>query len=305
MYKFISCLIFFLFVACSPEKPAQSVSQGSSGSGVDTPGTQLTTPSGKEMYVLELVPKEVDRTGTLDAVAHGFSPSEIQWLVNGRYVSSAIPLYLKGMDAKKGDTLQARTTFQSKEIVSDRVTIKNAPPKILRVKFMPEVFKPGDLLYIEVEAEDADKDEVTITYEWSINGVPAGTDKKIGGPIKRGDKVVIKITTFDKESYGTPVVMTREIRNLPPMIVEDRNFSVKGNLFAYQVKAADPDGDTLVYTLKSAPQGMTMDSANGLIAWQVPAKFTEKAPVTVTVSDGHGGEATYSFVVDIKEVRQK
>ena len=88
---------------------------------------------------------------------------------------------------------------------------------------MPETFKAGDTLYVDVVGSDIDGDEVTILYEWTKNGEPAGTEKQIGVPIKRGDKISIKITPFDGETYGQPVVLRREIGNLPPVIIEDKS----------------------------------------------------------------------------------
>jgi len=42
-------------------------------------------------------------------------------------------------------------------------------------------------------------------------------------------------------------------------------------------------------------------SKTGLITWIVPSRFSGKVPVSITVSDGKGGVASYSFDVMIKE----
>jgi hypothetical protein len=65
------------------------------------------------------------------------------------------------------------------------------------------------------------------------------------------------------------------------------------------LKATDPDGDTLTYALKSAPAGMTINPSTGLIKWNVLPEFIGKAPITVSVKDGHGGEVMQSFTIDI------
>ena len=285
MYKCISCIILCFFVACSQEKPAQTVSQ---------------LPSVKGTYVLEITPKEVDRTGTLFAVAQGFSLSDarIEWLVNGKPVSGAQTSQFKVINTKKGDIVRGRAILRGKEIQSDSIRIKNAAPEISKVAIMPEIFKPGDTLSVEVSGSDIDGDDVSSFYEWIKNGEPAGTEKKIAGTLRRGDKVSVKITPFDGEVYGSPVILKREIRNLPPMISEDRKFIVKGDLYTYQVKAVDPDGDTLSYALKSAPQGMAIDQATGLIRWNIPASFEGKVSFAVSVSDGNGGEAKQDLVFE-------
>ena len=182
--------------------------------------------------------------------------------------------------------------------------VKNTPPELTRIKIMPETFKAGDTLYVDVIGSDMDGDEVTILYEWTKNGEPAGTEKHIGAPLKRGDKLSIKLTPFDGESYGQPVILFREIGNMPPMIVEDKN-SLKpgfdGKTFSCRVKAIDPDNDTLTYSLKTAPARMNIEKTTGLIKWEVPQDFKGKAEIAVIVSDNHGGEALQSFVFEIKE----
>ncbi|GAB4406303.1 MAG: hypothetical protein OHK0032_01200 [Thermodesulfovibrionales bacterium] len=42
-----------------------------------------------------------------------------------------------------------------------------------------------------------------------------------------------------------------------------------------------------------------MIDSTGLIKWKVPSDFKGKATVTVSVTDGHGGEALYNFEVTI------
>lgn len=177
-------------------------------------------------------------------------------------------------------------------------TTDNHPPELSRVKLMPEVFKPDDRLYIEAEGSDIDGNEVTIIYEWTLNGEPAGNSREIDAQIKRGDRISVKITPYDGELYGSPVTLKREIDNMPPVITEDNLLIFDGKTCTYQIKASDPDGDDLIYSLKTAPEGMTVDSS-GLMTWDVPPDFKGKEPVAVSVLDGNGGEAVLNFNVNI------
>lgn len=183
---------------------------------------------------------------------------------------------------------------KERTIPSDR----NSPPQIKSVRLLPEVFKPDDSLYIEAEATDPDGDEVTISYEWYKNGELVSTEKQLNSPIKRGDKLLIKIKPFDGKDYGKVVTLKREILNTPPVIQDHKDYHFDEKTFSYQVKAFDPDGDPLTYSLKTSPEGMTIDNT-GLIKWNVPPQFKGKIPITVSVTDGHGGEAIQSFELDI------
>lgn len=194
---------------------------------------------------------------------------------------------------------QATATDKEKEVSSVMAASKNTPPEISRLKFMPEVFKPGDSLYLEAEAKDADGDPVSILYEWAKNNEPAGNTEKLAAHIKRGDRISVKVTPFDGKDHGRPVVLQREIRNMPPAITEEKQHSLENDLFTYQVRASDPDGDSLAYSIKTGPPGLSIDTKTGLVRWKVPPDFKGNAPFTVSVSDGHSGDATLSLSISI------
>jgi len=305
MNKFLYFILLLLLFSCSSEKPAEVGSQkpseaGGSGRGSETSQTHVSTTVSS--YSLQIVPVNATCNSAIYLVAQGFKPSDakIEWLVNNESISNPTASQFNAAETKKGDKVQAKATIQGKELLSNTIQIKNSPPVISKVKILPEVFKPGDTLSLEVSTSDVDGDEVTVSYEWTKNGEPAGNSKRIEAPLKRGDKVSVKITPFDGEAYGRSGFLDREIINLPPMIIEDKKFNFDGKIYTYQIKATDPDGDTLTYSLKSAPAGMTIDPSKGLIKWNVPPEFTGKTPITVSVTDGHGGESLQSLILEIR-----
>ena len=99
-------------------------------------------------------------------------------MVNDRKLNTPAVTQLNAAEIKKGDTVQAKATIEGKEILSNTIQIGNSPPEISKVKILPEVFKPGDTLSVEAAASDIDGDEVTISYEWTKNGEPAGNSKQ-------------------------------------------------------------------------------------------------------------------------------
>jgi len=295
MYKYLWYIALLLIVSCSSEKPA--------GVGGQRPSEVGKSSSGAP-YLLEIIPIDVTRNSTLFLTSKGFnlSDAKVEWLVNGSSVISPSSEQFKLSDTtKKGDKVQVKAIIQEKEIFSNTIPIKNAPPEISKVKFVPEVFKPGDILGVDVTGKDIDDDKVTFIYEWTKNKVPAGSDKQIGAPIKRGDKISVRITPFDSEAYGKPITLEREIKNISPIINEHTNFKFDGKTYTYQVNASDPDEDTLTYSLKSAPAGMTIDPKTGAIQWNVPPDVKGKTTFIVSVTDGNGGEATQSLTFEIKQ----
>lgn len=304
MNRFLCFISVFLLLSCSSEKPSQLDAQKPSET-VGRNGVQESSkqpvPLGGEPYSMEIVPSDANRNSTLSLRPKGFnlSDAKIEWLVNGKATSSPVPSQFRPKEAKKGDKVQARAILQDREVFSNIIQIKNNPPVLIKVKVMPEAFKPGDTLYVDVSGSDIDGDEVKILYEWTKNGMPAGNDKRIDGQIKRGDKVSVKITPFDGEVNGRTIILHREIGNLPPMIIENKEFNFDGKVYTYQIKAEDPDGDSLSFSLKSSPSGMVIDPTTGLIHWNVPSGFRGKSIITVSVTDGHGGESVQSLTFEI------
>ncbi|MFZ1829048.1 MAG: Ig domain-containing protein, partial [Candidatus Competibacteraceae bacterium] len=71
-----------------------------------------------------------------------------------------------------------------------------------------------------------------------------------------------------------------------------------GQPYRYDVNATDADGDTLTYALNAAPASMSINSSSGLIAWTPTA--AGEVTVRVEVNDGHGGQATQSFSLQVQ-----
>jgi hypothetical protein len=180
------------------------------------------------------------------------------------------------------------------------VQIRNASPEITRVRLLPEVFKPGDTLSIEVEGTDPDGDPVIILYEWIRNGSPAGKGSAIESPVRRGDDITITVIPHDGETFGSPVVIVRNIQNVPPIFVEHKNFNFAGTIWSYQARAVDPDDDTVRFSLDSAPEGMKINSLTGEMIWDVPFAFKGAQDVTIAADDGHGGTSRYSLTINIQ-----
>jgi hypothetical protein len=179
----------------------------------------------------------------------------------------------------------------------------NHPPTIDKARLQLESFNNRDIIKVVAGGTDKDNDAVTFEYEWFRNGEPAGNGDTLS-EFKRGDKIVAKVTPFDGKDYGTPKSLSLEINNSTPKITGYKEVKFDGNNYTGQIIASDPDGDTLAYSLKSAPSGMTIDLSKGLIKWNVPPSFKGEASFVVSVSDGHGGEVSKDLVIKV-EPQQK
>lgn len=69
--------------------------------------------------------------------------------------------------------------------------------------------------------------------------------------------------------------------------------------YIYQVQAVDADNEPLVYSLQTAPQGMQINSATGLITWNPGLGQVGVHNVVVKVTDQRGAFDTQSFTVTV------
>jgi hypothetical protein len=292
-------LLLFMVGACSADKPSAPPVQKPIADG--SPVAAQPGPVASGPFSLALSPREPNRGTVLGITAEGFdiTRANVQWLLNGSPVSTDVATQFNGSQAPKGSTVQAIAVFQGREVRSNTVEIRNTPPKLTKVKLMPETFKPGDVLMVEAEAADIDEDGVTILFAWTRNGAPAGSAARITGPVKRGDSVTVSVTPYDGQSYGATVVLNQDIRNFPPSFVEHSNYSFTDNRYSYQAQAVDPDGDAIVYSLMDPAEGMTMDRSTGELVWKVPPDFKGERSVTLLADDGHGGTAQYTVSISI------
>lgn len=74
--------------------------------------------------------------------------------------------------------------------------------------------------------------------------------------------------------------------NQPPIITSDPvETATVGVDYTYHVKATDPDGDTLTYSLTVSPKDMTIKPTTGIINWDPQIKDVGYHEVTVVISD--------------------
>ncbi len=88
--------------------------------------------------------------------------------------------------------------------------------------------------------------------------------------------------------------------NRPPASTTDPGIeSVVGRTYIYDAHAADPDGDTLTFSLLTAPGAMTVDAATGRVTWDPATGDLGNQDVTLRVEDGRGGAAEQHYVLAV------
>lgn len=78
--------------------------------------------------------------------------------------------------------------------------------------------------------------------------------------------------------------------------------ATQNQLYQYAVTATDPNGDTLSFSLTTAPTGMSIDTTTGLIAWTPNNAQVGANNVVIRVADTGGLYATQSFSIAVANV---
>lgn len=167
-------------------------------------------------------------------------------------------------------------------------TPKNKLPEITTIRLKPRLVYPGTKVKAEPEARDEDGDTVSYYYEWKRNDdfLAGEMLDEIGTTgFKKGDFITVTVTPHDGKEKGKPRrSLPLIVANRPPEITSSAPSELSNGIYKYEVKAADPDGDKLSFSIEGAPSGMTIDSATGTIQWDVPQPGTYS--IKIEASDG-------------------
>ncbi len=168
--------------------------------------------------------------------------------------------------------------------------------------------RENEQLTITASATDPDNEALTYT----VAGLPSFgsfTDNRDGtatiilapgfeaaGPYT----VTLTVTDISDGSTSADLAVTVTNVNRPPMILSQPVVSATGgDSYTYPVIAEDPDTDPLQFTLTAAPFGMQVGESTGQITWIPGRTQVGQQNVSVTVSDGQGGDAAQTFSIEV------
>jgi hypothetical protein len=266
---------------------------------------------------VSLLPEKPNKESELSLVVQSQDPDGdpityyYQWLRNDEEIIGESKNSLKSGSFKKGDMIRVKVTpFDGKAegvpFLSAPVRILNSPPVIQEVWIEPKIAYATDRLKVNVKSFDRDGDFIYCTYQWEKNGAVLSEEKGEyleRGRFKKGDSILVTVIPDDREVQG-PLKKSEAIiiSNSPPLIVSSPAVTVEGSSYLYQVRASDPDDDTITFTLKSAPKGMEIDRNTGLIRWEIPKEDKGNHFVEIEASDDVGAKSIqrYTLGIDFK-----
>ena len=164
---------------------------------------------------------------------------------------------------------------------------------------------------ITLEATDGDADTLTYTINTtSTLGAAVLTDAQVDYT-PPANSVGVDSFTFvandgsgDSESATVSITITAVndapvISFIPPLTGQENT------PYTADVNASDVEGDLLMFSLITAPTGMTIDGSTGVINWLPGFDQAGDRVVTVAVTDALGASDTFSFTIAVANVNQR
>ena len=237
-----------------------------------------------------------------DALSFGFV-----WTLNGRRLSGGGP-QVSLSQSHKGDRLGVTVTASDGRAKSApfeaSAQVGNRAPILRGLRIEPgHNITAGGRVTVRPDATDSDGDVLSFRYDWSVNDHAVAGD----GPalstrgLRRGDRIRVAVVATDGEDDSNRIESIEiTVANAMPVIVSEPGAPDETGVFRYQVRAEDSDGDrNLRFSLTTAPEGMTLDSLFGELAWTPRDDQHGVFPVEIRVEDLQGGWATQRFEVTV------
>jgi RHS repeat-associated protein len=189
--------------------------------------------------------------------------------------------------------------------LSVKTAVPNRPPVITTTP-MVDATVLGEYVY-DVNAEDADQDVLV----YSLEKAPVGMriDPTTGIIHWQPSVSQLGVHTVEvKTADGRGGVATQKYDisvsavsgNSAPIIISEPKtqvFSVAD--YRYQVKALDPEGDEMVYSLLSAPEQMVINAVTGEVFLPAGAAAAGNYEILIQVADSFGNKDTQKFNLNV------
>ena len=115
--------------------------------------------------------------------------------------------------------------------------------------------------------------------------------------------VLLNVTDYAGNSDETALLVTVRNLNQQPVITSSPpRRAQQGSPYVYLMQAYDNDGDTLRFSIDNGPDGLTINSSNGLVLWVPGSDDSGSVWVNLSVTDGKSAPVRQNFRVDVQSV---
>jgi len=198
----------------------------------------------------------------------------------------------------------------SKQSFSIEVKNTNSPPMILSKP--PKGATVGRQFFYQVIAKDPDKGSNQQLF-YSLRSAPSGmkivqqtglitwTPQK--SDLGKENDVLVQVSDTLNELTLQRFTLKVFEKNNPPRLLKQPPASIsEGRLFTFTLGVADPDKDTLDFSLEKSPEGVLLDSKTGEIKWFPAPHQVGTHQLQIRVDDGKGGILILLFAIKVEDV---
>lgn len=175
---------------------------------------------------------------------------------------------------------------------------RNRAPTVKGLRITPDGATVKDELVASAEIADEDGDPLRSSYTWYINDQEVDNvtlESLAAGRAKRGDKVRVKLVVDDGNAPLEAVSSPITIQNIPPVMQTDPQELTR--MDGFQMRAEDPDGEDLTWSLSGGPEGMSI-SPTGMLRYR-GSETEPGGDYTVHIEARDAGGATAGVEVGI------
>lgn len=187
---------------------------------------------------------------------------------------------------------------------SDTDSLSERAPRIkkISVEAVSNDLTDGFLAVIETD----ESEDINFIYQWKHNDadIIGATEQKLewDDQFTKGDIITLEVIPYDDLTEGIWKSEGKfRIPNSPPAITGTPPATIDGNSLNYKVEATDLDGDPLTYSLRNAPEGMTIDPETGEIKWEYGPDSAGEYKIGIEVNDGDGGQVFQDMTVTVNK----
>ncbi|MBM3240281.1 PKD domain-containing protein [Candidatus Poribacteria bacterium] len=160
----------------------------------------------------------------------------------------------------------------------------------------------GDQFTFDASAtQDADGDPMS--FNWDFGDSSTTTGIIVTHVFHASGDFTVTLTVRDNHQGEDTVSEVVHINALPQITTSPPlPDATEDLLYNVDIETTDADGDTLFFSLPTAPTGMTIDSATGLIQWIPQQSHGGLNSLTVSVDDGHGRIVSQNYNITVNLV---
>ena len=182
---------------------------------------------------------------------------------------------------------------------------KNTAPSITVIA--DQTATAGQSFSLQVQAGDAEGNAMTYSLPAAPTGMSINSSSGLITWTPANDQAGVHSVTVRvsdgqlsaNASFTVTVEAPASVNTAPVIVSPPVTTAAYSKAYSYTVIATDTPGDTLTFSLVSAPAGMSINASTGKITWRPASNQIGNHSVSVKVTDQGGLSATQTFTVEV------